>query len=169
MLGFYANFPDNIHRAETFSSLVPCKKLQQALVETLYKLNSENPSLEEVAAPSVPGCRIIFEVGVAEGSDFNYLDAEERERLLTALKRRPFQVMDFLCVIRYQRVQEERKKRMRFDYYMLRLLFREDLAEIQVSHEKGVRHTSPEDLVRLVVNRVNATSSGRILRPFHAA
>jgi hypothetical protein len=59
MLGFYANFPDNIHRAETFSSLVSCKKLQEALVETLYRLNSENPCLEEVAAPSVPGCKII--------------------------------------------------------------------------------------------------------------
>jgi hypothetical protein len=46
----------------------------------------------------------------------------------------------------------------------VRLLFGEDVAEIQVSHEKGVRHTSPEDLVKLVVNRVNAAFSRRILR-----
>ncbi|MGA2308268.1 MAG: hypothetical protein ABSG57_01810 [Candidatus Bathyarchaeia archaeon] len=131
-------------------------------------LNSENLSLEEVAAPSIPGCNVIFEVGVAEGNDFNYLDGEERERLLGALNKKPFQVMDFLCVIRYRRMVEERKARMRFDYYMLRLLFGESLVEVQVSHEKGIRHTSPEDLVKLVVDRVNGAFSKKVLRPSEA-
>jgi hypothetical protein len=168
MLGFYTNFPQNIHKAETFSTSISSKKLQQTLVETLHRLNSETLSLEEVAAPSIPGCNVIFEVGVAEGNDFNYLDGEERERLLGALNKKPFQVMDFLCVIRYRRMVEERKARMRFDYYMLRLLFGESLVEIQVSHEKGIRHTSPEDLVKLVVNRVNGAFSKKVLRPSEA-
>jgi hypothetical protein len=168
MLGFYTNFPQNIHKAETFSTSISSKKLQQTLVETLHRLNSETLSLEEVAAPSIPGCNVIFEVGVAEGNDFNYLDGEERERLLGALNKKPFQVMDFLCVIRYRRMVEERKARMRFDYYMLRLLFGESLVEVQVSHEKGIRHTSPEDLVKLVVNRVNGAFSKKVLRPSEA-
>lgn len=165
MLGFYANFPQNIHKAETFSSSISSKKLQQVLVETLYRLNSENLSLEEVASPSIPGCKIVFEFGAAEGNDFNYLDAEEKERLMKALKKKPFQIMDFLCIIRYQRMQDKRKTRMRFDYYMLRLLFGEKLAEIQVSHEKGIRHTSPDDIVKLVVNRINTSFSKKVLRP----
>jgi len=168
MLGFYTNFPQNIHKAETFSTSISSRKLQQTLVETLHMLNSENLSLEEVAAPSIPGCNVIFEVGVAEGNDFNYLDGEERERLLGALNKKPFQVMDFLCVIRYRRMVEERKARMRFDYYMLRLLFGESLVEVQVSHEKGIRHTSPEDLVKLVVDRVNGAFSKKVLRPSEA-
>jgi hypothetical protein len=168
MLGFYTNFPQNIHKAETFSTSISSKKLQQTLVETLHRLNSETLSLEEVAAPSIPGCNVIFEVGVAEGNDFNYLDGEERERLRGALNKKPFQVMDFLCVIRYRRMVEERKARMRFDYYMLRLLFGESLVEVQVSHEKGIRHTSPEDLVKLVVNRVNGAFSKKVLRPSEA-
>jgi len=168
MLGFYINFPKNIHKAETFSTSILSKKLQQTLVETLYRLNGETLSLEEVAAPSIPGCRVIFEVGVAEDNDFNYLDDEERKRLLGALKKKPFQVMDFLFVIRYRRMIEERKRRMRFDYYMLRLLFGESLVEVQVSHEKGIRHTSPDDLVKLVVNRVNGTFSKKALRPSEA-
>jgi hypothetical protein len=168
MLGFYTNFPQNIHKAETFSTSISSKKLQQTLVETLHRLNSETLSLEEVAAPSIPECNVIFEVGVAEDNGFNYLDGEERERLLGALNKKPFQVMDFLCVIRYRRMVEERKARMRFDYYMLRLLFGESLMEIQVSHEKGIRHTSPEDLVKLVVNRVNGAFSKKVLRPSEA-
>jgi hypothetical protein len=165
MLGFYANFPQNIHKAETFSTSISTKKLEQVLVETLYRLNSETLSLEEVAAPSIPDCKVIFEVGVAEGNDFNYLDSEERDRLLSALNKKLFQVMDFLCVIRYNRMQEKRKTRTRFDYYMLRLMFGENLTEIQVSHERGIRHTSPDDIVKLVLNRVNAAFFKRVLRP----
>jgi hypothetical protein len=168
MLGFYTNFPQNIHKAETFSTTISTKKLEQVLVETLYRLNSETLSLEEVAAPSIPDCKVIFEVGVAEGNDFNYLDSEERERLLSALNKKLFQVMDFLCVIRYHRMQEKRKTRTRFDYYMLRLMFGENLTEIQVSHERGIRHTSPDDIVKLVLNRVNAAFSRRVLRPSEA-
>ncbi len=168
MLGFYTNFPQNIHKAETFSTSISTKKLEQALVETLYRLNSETLSLEEVASPSIPDCKVIFEVGVAEGNDFNYLDSEERERLLSALNKKLFQVMDFLCVIRYHRMQEKRKTRTRFDYYMLRLMFGENLTEIQVSHERGIRHTSPDDIVKLVLNRVNAAFSKRVLRPSEA-
>jgi len=168
MLGFYTNFPQNIHKAETFSTSILSKKLQQTLVETLYRLNDETLSLEDVAAPSIPSCKVIFEVGVAEDNDFNYLDDEERKRLLGALKKKPFQVMDFLCVIRYRRMREEKKMRMRFDYYMLRLLFGESLVEVQVSHEKGTRHISPDDLVKLVVNRVNGAFSKKVLKPSEA-
>jgi len=168
MLGFYTNFPQNIHKAETFSTSISTKKLEQVLVETLYRLNSETLSLEEVAAPSIPDCKVIFEVGVAEGNDFNYLDSEERERLLSALNKKLFQVMDFLCVIRYNKMQEKRKTRTRFDYYMLRLMFGENLTEIQVSHERGIRHTSPDDIVKLVLNRVNAAFSKRVLKPSEA-
>jgi hypothetical protein len=164
MLGLYENFPKNIHRAEKFQTSTSSKKLQQTLVETLYKLNIETLSLEEFSAPSVPGCKVIFEVGVAEGNDFSYLNNEERERLLGVIKKKPLQIMDFLCVIRYQKTQEERKKRMRFDYYMLRLVFGESVTDILVSHERGVRHTSPEDLIGLVVSRINASFSKKVFR-----
>ncbi len=169
MLGFYANFPQTIHKAETFSTSISNKKLQQVLVEALYKLNSETLSLEEVSTPSIPGCKVIFEVGVAEGNDFNYLDNEERERLLGALNKKPFQIMDFLCVVRYHKIRKERKARMRFDYYMLRLVFGDKFMEIQISHERGLMHTSADDLVKLVVNKVNAAFSKRVLRPSEAA
>ncbi|MGD0159144.1 MAG: hypothetical protein ABSB89_02480 [Candidatus Bathyarchaeia archaeon] len=168
MLGFYTNFPQNIHKAETFSTSILNKKLQQTLVEALYRLNSETPGLEEVAEPSVPCCKVIFEFGVAEDNDFNYLDEEERKRLLAALQKKPFQVLDFFCVIRYRRMIGEKKARMRFDYYMLRFMFGESLLEVHVSHEKGTRHISPDDLVNLLVNRVNGAFSKKVLKPTEA-
>ena len=169
MLGLYPDFPRNIQRAETFSASISDKKLQQAFVEALYGLNSETFSLEDVAAPSVPDCKTIFEFGVADGNYFNYLDSEERERLLGALNKKPFQVMDFLCVIRYSRMQEDRKKRMRFDYYMMRLLFGENVTEIRVFHERGLMYTSPDDLIKFIERRVNARFSRKVLRPWEPA
>ena len=168
MLGFYSNFPRSIHKAETFSTAIQNKRLQQSLVETLYMLNSETLNLEDIAEPSVPSCRVIFEFGVADDNDFNFLDDEEKKKLLRVLRKKPFQVLDFLCVIRYQRMTGERKSRMRFDYYMLRWMFGESLAEVHVSHEKGTRHVSPDDLVNLIVSRVNGAFSKKVLRPSEA-
>jgi len=164
MLGVYTNFPQDIHKVETFSTAVLSKKLQQVLVEALYRLNSETLSLEEVTVPSIPGCKVIFEFGVAEDTEFCYLDDEERKRLLEALKKKPFQILDFLCVIRYNRMQGERKMRMRFDFYMMRFLFGESLVEVMVSHEKGTRLTSPDDLVNLLVKRVNGAFPRKVLK-----
>jgi hypothetical protein len=165
MLGSYSSFPDNIHRIEAFSTPLTSKRLQQIVIEAMYALNKVNLRVEEVATPSIPDCKVCFEVGVAEGNDFNYLDAEERQRLLKALCKAPFKLLDFLVVILYQRKLEEGKKNhIRFDYYMLRLMFGEGLAEAHVFHEKGLRHTSPEDLTRLVVNKANSFSSRRVLK-----
>jgi hypothetical protein len=164
MLGFYANFPENIQKAETFSVSISNKRLQQILVETLYRLNGETLGLEEIVSPSVSGCKVILEVGVAEDNDFNYLDTEERDRLLRATNKKPFQVMDFLWVIRYYNMQEEKKTHLRFDYYMPRLIFGKNIMEIQIFHEKGPMHTSPDDIVKLVADRINAALSKRALR-----
>jgi hypothetical protein len=170
MLGSYTNFPRNIHRIETFSSSIPAKKIQKALIETMYTLNKSNFSLEDVATPSIPNCRVIFEVGVAEGNDFNYLDEDEKETLVETLNKMPFELLDFLIVVRYGRKHEGgRKTRIRFDYYILRILFGEGLVEMHVFHEKGLRYTSPEELIKLVADRVNATCSRRVLKPYQAA
>ena len=168
MLGFYSNFPRDIHKAETFSTSVLNKSLQQVLVEVLHRLNGETLRLEEVAEPSIPSCKFNLEFGVAEDNGFNFLDDEERKRLLAELRKKPFQVLDFLCVIRYQRKTGEVKMRMRFDYYMLRFMFGESLLEVHVSHEKGTRHVSPDDLVRLIVNRLNGAFSKKVLKPSEA-
>ena len=166
MLGCYVNFPENIHKAETFSTSLSNKKLQQMFIEALFVLNKASLRIEDVAGPSVPACKVAFEIGVAEGSDFNFLDAEEKDRLMKALNKTTFQLLDFLIVVRYGSMEEQKRKlRMKFDYFMLRMLFGENSAEAQVFHEKGLRHTSPEDLLNLVVKRVNAACSKQALKP----
>jgi len=164
MLGFYNNFPKSVHKILRFVTLVLEKSLQKALVEAFYKLNKDTFSLEEVATPSVPQCKVIFEFGVAENDDFNYLDDEERDRLLKAIRKKPFSTMDFVCVIRYYRLRNGTRTPLRFDYYMLRFAFRRKTGRMRVFHEKGLMYVSPKDLPWFIVDKINAQFSRRVLK-----
>ena len=164
MLGFYENFPVNIHRTESFTSSLSSKKLQQRLIQVLHKINRETFSFEEIAYPTVPEGTIIFETGLAEAKSFNYIDKEETKRVLTALRKETFRSMDFFCAVRYYKGTGEKKKPLKFDYYMMRTIFGEKTMEVQVFHERGPRYISPEDIVKFLVNEINKTSARRILK-----
>jgi hypothetical protein len=167
MLGVYDNFPATIHRIADFSITVPSKRLQRTLLETLQKLNSETLDLSIVADPSVPQCTVNFEFGIADASDFDYLNSEETEKILKAIHVKPFETMDFLCAVRYYRTQKEKKTPLRFDYYMIRFSFSENPIRMQIAHERGPRYMTPEDLMNLVVNKTDETAGKKVLKAFN--
>jgi hypothetical protein len=164
MLGFYRNFPVNIQRIDTFSTHLSSKKIQQRLVQVLSEINRGNFTFEEVAYPTVPDCTIIFELGLAEAESFNFIDEEEMKKVLSALRKSPFQIMDFFCALRYYKGQGDKKKSLKFDYYMMRVIFGKNVVEVKVFHERGPRYIPPEDLVTFLVTKVNETSARRILK-----
>jgi hypothetical protein len=169
MLGFYENFPLNIHRTETFSSFLPCKKLQQRLVKDLFEINTKKFSFEEIGHPTVHQCTIIFEVGIADAESFNYVDKGELEKALNVLKRKNFQIIDLFCAIRYYKNSEEKKTPLKFDYYLVRTRFNENAIELRVFHERGPRYISPEELTNFLVNEVNGSSGRKILKSVEPA
>lgn len=164
MLGFYQNFPRQAHNLLHFTVAASRRKLQQVLTQTLHKLNSETFGIEEVAHPSIKCCTVILEFGIAEANVFNYLDEEQTRRTLRALQKEPFQVMDFFCVIRYYKTRKQKRSALKFDYYMLRFTFGRKSADVQVFHERGPRHASPEEIADFITDKVNEQSSRRILR-----
>jgi hypothetical protein len=164
VLGFFENFPEHIHRIEDFSTSLSSKRLQQRLVMVLQEINQRTFSFEEVTYPTVPECTIIFEVGLAEAKNFNYIDGEEAEKGSSILKKAPMQLMDFFFAIRYYKGIAIKKTPLRFDYYMIRFVFGNNSVEIRVFHERGPRYISPEDVITFLVNEVNKTSSRRILK-----
>jgi hypothetical protein len=169
MLGFYENFPVNIHRIENFSTTFSNKSLQQRLIQVLQEINRRTFSFEEIAYPTVPECTIIFEVGLAEAKSFNYIDEEEAKKALSALRKTPFRTMDLFCAVRYYKGTADKKKPLKFDYYMLRAIFGKNAVEIQVFHERGTRYISPEDIVTFLVNMINETSARKILKKIETA
>ena len=164
MLGFYENFPVNIHRIEAFATPLSNKRLQRRLIQVLHGVNLRTFSFEEVACPTVPECTIIFEAGLADAGSFNYIDAEETKKVLNALRKAAFQIMDFFCAVRYYKAVGEKKKPLKFDYYMMRAVFSKNTLEIRVLHERGPRYISPKDLVTFLAAKVNETSARKILK-----
>jgi hypothetical protein len=162
MLGFYENFPANIHRTDNFASSLSSRKLQQRLIQVLHDVNCETFSFEEIAHPTVPECTIIFEVGLADAKSFNYIDEEETKRALSTLRKATFQTMDFFCAVRYYKGAA--KAPLKFDYYLLRFVFSKNSVETRVFHERGPQYISPEDLVAFLVNEINETSARKILK-----
>jgi hypothetical protein len=165
MLGIYANFPEAVHKTTYFSTSISCNTLQKTLIAALVRLNNETFNLEVISNPSVPQCEVRFEFGIAEADNFNYLDNEEANRLLVTAHAKPFQTMDFLCAVRYHKTQEDKRTHLRFDYYMLRFTLNEGTLQVQAFHERGPRHTSPEDIIDSVTNKINEISTKKVLRP----
>jgi hypothetical protein len=164
MLGFYESFPKNIHTIAYFRTVASKKRLQRALTQTLHKLNNETFSLEDVAGPSVPQCIVILEFGIADEVNFNYLDEKEANKASEVINKKPFKIMDFFCAIRYYKTENRKKTPLKFDYYMFRFTFNRKSTEIQVFHERGPRHVSPEEIVNFVVNKINKEFSRKILK-----
>lgn len=163
MLGVYESYPENVHKIANFAASTSTKKLQQTLIQEVRRLN-ETTSLDGLPDSAVSQCAVIFEFGIAEGGDFTYLDDEEVSKVINNVGRKPLPVMDFLLVIRYYRMQEQKRSPLRFDYYMLRMTFSKCL-EIRVFHEKGPMRMLPEEVIELIVDRINEAASKRILRP----
>jgi hypothetical protein len=164
MLGTYENFPANIHLVENFSSPLSSRKLQEKFIQVLCEVNRKTFVFDEVAQPALHECTVILEAGLADGGNFNYIDEEEQKKTLNMLKRTSFRNIDFFCAVRYYKGSGEKKKPLKFDYYMLRALFGEKSMEFQVFHERGPRYLSPEDLVAFLVREINKTSPRRILK-----
>jgi hypothetical protein len=164
MIGFYENFPVNIHRIENFTSSLSNRKLQQRLIEVLQDVNCRTFSFEEIAHPIVPEGSVIFEVGIAEAKSFNFIDKEEAKNVLSVLSKETLRLMDFFCAVRYYKGTAEKKAPLKFDYYMIRVAFGKYSVEIQVFHERGPRYISPEDIVTFLVNRINESASRKILK-----
>jgi len=164
MLGFYENFPLNVHKMTHFTTSISSKKLQQTLVQMFNEINGKSFNLEDVADPSVPQCTVIFEFGIAEANNFNYLDNEETNKMLKVIQKKPLQVIDFYCSIRYYKTQNEKKVPLKFDYYMIRFTFNKNTAEMQIFHERGPRYVSPEDVVNYIADKINEKFSKKILK-----
>jgi hypothetical protein len=160
-LGFYENFPPNIHRIDSFNSKLSTKQLQQKLIQVFQKVNNDEFTFEEVANPTVPQGILIFEFGIAESGDFTFIDSEELKKTMKFLAKGLLHTMDFFCSIRYYKRTGENRSPLKFDYYMLRTVFSKSIFEVQVFHERGPRYISPEELTTFIYNKINETSKSK--------
>jgi len=169
MLGLYEGFPENVHKEALFTCLTSQRKLQQTLIEALGRLNAEELDLETLTGPSTRHCTVLFEFGIAEGQAFSYVDREEVQRALKTIAGTPLKIMDMLCVLRYYRSDGARKTPLKFDHYMIRFGFNDDIVGLRVFHERGPMHVMPEEIITFIVGRLNLKSAKKTLKPLAAS
>jgi hypothetical protein len=163
-LGFYQNFPPNVHYIENYASTLSGKQLQQKIIQSLISVNRKELSFEEVSIPTIPSGVVIFEFGLAEGGNFNFLSEDEAKRALAYVAKQSVQTLDFFVSIRYYKTSGGVRQALKFDYFMLRMIFRKDSFEVQVFHERGPLYLSAQDVVAFIVERVNGQSKRIILK-----
>ena len=163
MLGYFDNFPVNIHRTEKFTFALSNRALQQKLVQVFREINTKTFSFDEIVQSTLPDSTVIFEMGLAEGNSFNYIDKKETKKVCSALRKDVLRMIDLFCAIRYYKGNVEKKTPLRFDYYMIRMAFSGNTVEIQVFHERGPRYLSPEDITLFLVNETNKTAERKFL------
>jgi hypothetical protein len=162
-LGFYENFPSQIHWIENFSSTLPNRQIQQKLIQIFHEINQKELSFEDVTNPTIPDCKIFFEFGLADSKSFSYIDDEEEKKALELIGKENLYTIDFFCGIRYYKGKTE-KTPLKFDYYLLRTICNKGSVEIHVHHEKGPRYISPQDLTQLIFNKINEGPIKKILK-----
>jgi len=165
LLGRYENFPEAIHGVARFTHRLSVRKLQQAILHALHRLNQEIHDLDAIAPFSSLKCEVSFEFGVAEDNLFNYLDKEELDSLQRAIVKRALPILDFLCVVRYHVTKGGKRVPLRFDYHLLRLVFQRRSVELQIFHERGTQRVSLEDLITFLTKCIKDELSRRQLKP----
>jgi hypothetical protein len=163
-LGFYDNFPPNAHHTESYLAMVSSRQLQQRLIQFFGGLNRQKFSFEEVTIPTVPGGVVIFEFGLAETDGFTFLNDAQAKKALDYVSKEQAHILDFFCAIRYYKDNCGKLQALKFDYYMLRMMFGKGTFELQVYHERGPRYLSPQDLAEFLANSLSGGSNRKILK-----
>ena len=156
LLGFYRGFPEIPHAKATFTSATPAKTLQKAIAKVAGDLNTQEFVLDTIAHETSGNCNVGFELGIAESTTFNYLTSEEVNRFITSLTQKKSVLnIDLLCIVKYHLASREKRRPLKFDYYLLRFIFRRPEAQLRVFHERGSQHLSIEELVEFLTKQIN--------------
>lgn len=167
MLGRYDNFPSIIHGVAQLSFKIPIVKLQDALIDSLHRLNGKRKTsaLSVSDHPGIHKGELSFEVGIANGICFDYLDEEEVKKATEFLHSKgAYRLLDFMIILRYHYFREGKNIPLKFDYNLLRFIFYKDSVKLHLFHLKGIRRVSLDDFLRQIITNINIEIKRRRLK-----
>ena len=126
------------------------------VVECLYTLNNREEDVRlSVAGRVTPvtGKRV-FEVGVADGNYFNFMDEEEFKRLLNLVESGVSSSFDFLVIVRYYYFRGKKRVPLRFDKFYLRVLSKDAVTYLLYHVFSGLGRITPGVFSRMLYNYV---------------
>lgn len=155
MLGKFENFPEIVHKEKEFKTKFSVKELQKKIIKSLYSLNRKEIRQNRITNTISSDYIVIFELGIADGINFNYLDASELKRCLNFLKNRNFKTLDFFMVNRYYKIKSGKGRTpLKFDYQFLRFTFPSKCLKIMIYHERGPRRIPLDELISFLAKQI---------------
>lgn len=153
-LGIYSDFPSFSHFEIGFSLNTSVDKAVIYIVNGFGALNTLEDNIDTSVAGHSGAFSVgrSFEVGMAEGLYFNYIDAHEVERI-TKLSPYPSSV-DFLVYVNYKYEKGRKLVSLLPDRYLIRFSFEDSL--IRVFQLGGLRRTPPDDVIVLVAGLIDS-------------
>ena len=152
-MGIYSGFPSFAHFEARFSLNTSVDKAVALSASGLGKLNRFSDVIEtSVAGRS--GAFLVdrsFEVGIAEGLYFNYLDEDEVARAVKVLQS--VSSIDFMVYVSYKYCKGGRSVNLLPDRYLIRFNFKSSL--IRVFQLGGMGRTPPHDIIVLASNQID--------------
>jgi hypothetical protein len=152
-LGVYSDFPPFAHLDLRFSLSVLEASAETLAMRGLSRLNHFRDKMKtSVAGHS--GAFLVersFEIGIAEGLYFNYLDELEVDRISSLSLTQ--QSVDFIVYINYRYSKARKFVNLLPDRYIIRLSF--STSTVKLFQMSGLRRTEPEDLVTLIIGLIN--------------
>jgi hypothetical protein len=155
------------HGAARVEFNIPLIDLQEAILNALYNLNRLTGRAVKKYLPNMSelNLEVFFEVGVADGMAFYYIDDETLKSLMEKINREPPRTLDLICIIRYYKFRNGTRRALRFDYYLMSFFFGNNIFEFQVFHEKGLQRIDAEDLIKIIIENVNSEFAKRDVSP----
>jgi len=153
----YYLFPRYIHEAYALYTNSGWERtVTKLIVEALYTLNNKEEDVKlSIAGKVTPitGKRV-FEVGVADGHYFNFMDEDEVKKLLNLVESGLSSSLDFLVMVRYYYFRGKRKIPLRFDKFYLRVLSQSNVTYLLYHVFSGLGRVTPGIFSQILYNHV---------------
>jgi hypothetical protein len=145
--------------------------MYQIVVQTLNKLNNFTTKLELSDTVNSKQQRLmIFEVGIADGSYFQFLDHETKTKLSAhhqlVKKQQVSVLLDVLVIISYHYYRHDKKISLNSDHNILRFLINSRVLNIFLYNAKGIRRLPLDQFLQHLFNKLHEELNTHHLKTF---
>lgn len=159
--GRFDNFPDIIHGRSKIDHRASIKKMYQVIVQTLQNLNNftETLLLRSGKQLKLQEGTMIFEVGIANGSYFNYLNHETLTKLNTCHQSLNAQqtsvVLDVIIIVTYHYHKLNKKISLNSDHNIIRFVIKSKELYVYLFNAKGIRRLPLDKFLQHILSKIH--------------
>lgn len=170
--GRFDNFPELIHGRLKISHRTSIKKMYQIIVHTLQNLNNFTVKLMVNGAnhSKLQERAMVFEIGIANGSYFNFLNHETITQLNICHKSLNNQqtsvFLDVLVIVSYHYFKHEKKISLNSDHNIVRFLIKSKELYIYLYNAKGIRRLPLDTFLHYILNKTRDEMKKNHLKTF---